>query len=318
MNEKIATIVVTYNRKKLLVECIEALKKQTYKINTIYIIDNNSTDGTYELLQEKGILDNEQIIYKKLSKNIGGAGGFYEGIKLAIKKQFDWIWVMDDDTIPYNDALENLLIVRKNIKEKIAFLSSSALNDKKDKYINHGKINLKSDKDGYFSYRKYLKYSALELESATFVACLINNNAIKECGLPVKDYFIWCDDIEYTKRLTTYYGKGYHIGKSEVIHKRKGKIVNSIKDEENVDKLKFWFYMLRNNLININEYYKSKIFINIIKYQILSIYCILNFNIKYGLKKFFIIHKAIFCFILKKYDYKAFKNRFDIDVKYKE
>ena len=49
---KINCVIVTYNRLSLLKECISALKNQTYKINKIYIINNNSTDGTSDYLQE--------------------------------------------------------------------------------------------------------------------------------------------------------------------------------------------------------------------------------------------------------------------------
>ena len=44
--EKIAAVVVTYNRKELLFQCLDALLKQTYPLDAIYIIDNASTDGT--------------------------------------------------------------------------------------------------------------------------------------------------------------------------------------------------------------------------------------------------------------------------------
>jgi len=46
--------------------------------------------------------------YVKLSENIGSAGGFGEGLKLAYEKGHDWIWVMDDDAVPMADALEKL------------------------------------------------------------------------------------------------------------------------------------------------------------------------------------------------------------------
>ena len=46
-------VVVTYNRKELLIECLESLRKQTKPLNAIYIIDNASTDGTPNLLLEK-------------------------------------------------------------------------------------------------------------------------------------------------------------------------------------------------------------------------------------------------------------------------
>ena len=47
MNNDVIAIIVTYNRKELLKESIEALLQQTYKNFDILVIDIASTDGTY-------------------------------------------------------------------------------------------------------------------------------------------------------------------------------------------------------------------------------------------------------------------------------
>ena len=49
---KVAIIVVTYNRKKLLKKNIEALLNQNYKDFDLFIIDNASTDGTYNYIKK--------------------------------------------------------------------------------------------------------------------------------------------------------------------------------------------------------------------------------------------------------------------------
>jgi len=54
MEEKICEVLVTYNRKDLLVECLNALKNQIYPLDGICLIDNRSTDGTQELLMKEG------------------------------------------------------------------------------------------------------------------------------------------------------------------------------------------------------------------------------------------------------------------------
>jgi len=51
--ETVCAVVVTYNRKKLLLECLEAIRRQTRPVQGIYLIDNASTDGTPKLLLEK-------------------------------------------------------------------------------------------------------------------------------------------------------------------------------------------------------------------------------------------------------------------------
>ena len=79
----VSAVIVTYNRKKLLYENIKMLLCQTYKIDKIYVVDNCSTDGTYEFLREQGLMKNPNFIYVKTKSNIGGAGGFYLGAKRA-------------------------------------------------------------------------------------------------------------------------------------------------------------------------------------------------------------------------------------------
>ena len=120
MND-VAAVVVTYNRKELLRECIMALKNSSQP-SDIYIIDNNSTDGTKDYI--KDILD-DATVYKKLKKNVGGAGGFSAGMNHVVKKGYKYVWIMDDDTIVKEDTLSKLLDAAGNVYDDFGFLSSS-------------------------------------------------------------------------------------------------------------------------------------------------------------------------------------------------
>ena len=103
----ISCVVVTYNRLELLKENIKSLLNQTYAPNKIYIINNCSTDGTAGYLAQFN--NHNKITVVNLPKNIGGAGGFNHGTKLAVKEGAGYVWLMDDDTIPEPDALEHLV-----------------------------------------------------------------------------------------------------------------------------------------------------------------------------------------------------------------
>ncbi len=105
---KICTVVVTFNRYELLKECLDALLSQTLKTH-ILVVDNASTDGTDIKIVEDSYLKNENIIYKRLTQNSGGAGGFHIGVKYALDNQYDYVWLMDDDAEPELDALEILV-----------------------------------------------------------------------------------------------------------------------------------------------------------------------------------------------------------------
>lgn len=81
--EKVIAVIVTYNRIKLLKECLNAVLSQTYKVHKIVLIDNASTDGTADLFIKGGEYDKDVIDYRRMETNLGGAGGFYEGIKIC-------------------------------------------------------------------------------------------------------------------------------------------------------------------------------------------------------------------------------------------
>ncbi len=75
-------------------------------------------------------------------------------------------------------------------------------------------------KNGYPHWYKYLSEGIVQISRATFVSILVSYDAIKKCGLPCKDYFIWGDDSEYTMRISKYYAPAYFVGASVALHKR--------------------------------------------------------------------------------------------------
>ena len=114
MADRIAAVVVTYNRKVLLGECLDGLLRQTRPLDAIFILDNASTDGTEDFLKNHGYLRQERIQYIRLRSNTGGAGGFHAGLRCAFEAGYDWFWLMDDDVEPFPNGLEQLLYYRKN------------------------------------------------------------------------------------------------------------------------------------------------------------------------------------------------------------
>lgn len=309
----IVAVVVTYNRKILLKECIDAILNQTKPITKLIIIDNNSTDGTYEMLENENYLNNNKVFCKRLEKNIGGAGGFHEGIKEAIKHQADWVWIMDDDTIPNTDCLEKILVAKeKTNNKKVSFFASSIYGEHGE-FMNVPNVDTSVGENGYQNWYEFLTEKMVKINTATFVSLLINGEAIRNFGLPCKQYFIWGDDTEYTMRLTKYYGPAYIVGDSIAIHKRKLAKALNIVEEEEVSRIKMYYYMVRNNLLNTKTYKGTKAAIILLIQYIKSIFLV-AIKGKQKMKKIGIILKGIFAFIFKKYDAKAFKNRFSIEL----
>lgn len=208
---RVAAVVVTYNRLTLLRQCLAALKSQTVTPAAVWVIDNASTDGTAQAVQA---LDFPQIVYRNTGKNLGGAGGFSYGVCQAAQGGYDALWLMDDDTIPEPDALQQLLQADAALGANYGWLSSRALApDGTDQPMNLQRKTPYRDLDGF-------KENAVPAVMASFVSLFVRTQVVKTYGLPIAEFFIWSDDWEYTRRISRAM-PCYVIPASRVIHAMK-------------------------------------------------------------------------------------------------
>ena len=209
--KKTAIVVVTFNRKELLTKNIEALLRQTEADREIFIIDNASTDGTREHIA--AFIDSGAIKYCNTGKNLGGAGGFNFGMKEVLSKSYEYIWLMDDDTIPREDALEELLKADAILSGNYGFLSGVAL----WKDGSPCKMNKQKLIKDWYQEAHLLQHGLVRAYHATFVSFFLKGEVAKKMGLPIKEFFIWGDDVEYSDRLQKKY-PCYVAGRSIALH----------------------------------------------------------------------------------------------------
>lgn len=304
--EKIIAVVVTYNRKNLLVECMQAILAQTFSVDKLLIVDNHSTDGTEEYLVQEGYLTNDKVKLVSLQENIGGAGGFHEGMKIARDYKPDWVWIMDDDVIPTPTCLEELIRASHIVPPKTSFLASS-VRGMHNEAMNVPKIT-KEQYMKYTDWYQYLDEGIVQIAKATFVSLLINIHAVEICGLPWKKFFIWGDDSEYTQRIIRDYGPAYMVGKSLAVHKRASADALSIVKEENKNRIDMYFYYYRNNLIGFWEY-ESMLYRFLCMGKLWYDFLMVLLKGRYKFRKAKVILSAFFAFVFGTYDRKAFKNR---------
>lgn len=278
--KKVMAVVVTYNRKELLEECVKALLNQDYKNCDILIVDNASTDGTREHIKE--ILKNDKIKYVNTGINLGGAGGFNFGIKQAYKLNYDYFWLMDDDTIVKENSLQELIEAANVLNNNFGYLSSSVLwKDGKPCIMNKQKIT-----KYWYDKSELLQKSLIQTYYSTFVSFFVRKEVVREVGLPIKEFFIWGDDVEYSNRISKKYNC-YMVGKSQVIHKTKDNNGSNISKENN-ERIGRYKYAYRNECVIARENGIKGILRQVAKvnFNILRVLCSKN---KYKAKKIYII-----------------------------
>ncbi len=209
----LAAVIVTYNRADKLIRVLEALEAQSRVPDRIYVVDNASTDDTAARMRARA---GDRIRHLRLAKNIGGAGGFNAGVKAAFGDGFDQIWISDDDAYPEPDALEKLAdgLARFEVEtgERPSFACSAV------RWTDGSWCEMNTPGPVWDWPRFYnAEMPYFLVKSCSFVSVLIPRWAIRAHGFPIKDYFIWYDDAEYTQRLAKSY-PGIFVPDSLVIH----------------------------------------------------------------------------------------------------
>ncbi|MEW5800501.1 MAG: glycosyltransferase family 2 protein [bacterium] len=273
--EKVAAIVVTYNRKQLLAECLDALLNQSYPLDAIFLIDNASTDGTAEYLREKGFIDKtlptrpmeeaQSTVYKinyiRMHENTGGAGGFYEGVRVSSARGYDWLWLMDDDAEPKENCLENLLSGIHSLPKAAAAAPLNVDVEGNIQKLHRGYLRKDRWQMVPLSEQVYANNERfIEIGYGSFVGLLISNKAVEKAGLPDKDFFIYCDDVEYCCRLAEY-GAIFLDKHAVIVHKDRVEKETGIANTESIEQLWKMYYGTRNKLLCYKKYRENKSFL---------------------------------------------------------
>jgi GT2 family glycosyltransferase len=196
MNKKILAAIVTRDRLENLKITISAVLNQTRKPNEILVINNDSTDGTKEWLEQQSGLT---IINQE---NLGSSGGQFTAFSYSIEKNFDWIWVLEDDIIPNPDCLELLL---ENSNENTILAPLLLEKDLKPFYhfaLDYNLTNpFKSFWNGIID-ENHVKQQYIDAIGITFEGPLVHRKVIEMIGLPERKFFIFADDTEYFIRAS--------------------------------------------------------------------------------------------------------------------
>jgi rhamnopyranosyl-N-acetylglucosaminyl-diphospho-decaprenol beta-1,3/1,4-galactofuranosyltransferase len=237
--EKIIAVVVTYNRQALLKECISALRNQTRKIDRILVINNGSNDNTENWLTGQNDLE------FFTQKNIGSGGGFNKGIQLAYETGSDWIWLMDDDGFPKEDALERLV---EDAGEKLCLRNCAVINKEDKKSFVW--------KTGNYSTIEEVTDPVIKNFAHPFNGTLLHKSIIEKVGLPRKELFIWGDETEYYYRIISQHRIPFYT-KANSIHYHPASAFSYKKDWD-YDKNWKMYYYVRNRFHILKTRFSNK------------------------------------------------------------
>jgi GT2 family glycosyltransferase len=208
--KSLVAVVVTHNRlAQLRKTVISLLSEQPEVLRAVVVVDNASCDGTAAWLGEQS---DPRLVFQRSEYNIGGAGGFEAGMRLARKKfNPDWTVVMDDDARPLAGALAAFHSAER--PDTIATAAAVYYPSGQICEMNRPSVNpfwslrsflrtLVRGRDGYhIPYRAYGSQSPCPVDLTSFVGFFISRRMIAAGGLPDPRLFLYGDDVIYTLTL---------------------------------------------------------------------------------------------------------------------
>ena len=248
MTDEIHALVITYNRRELLLRNIAALKAQTHPLKSIVIIDNGSTDDTRTAL---AALNDPLVDHVRLDPNIGPARGFHYGIDYVFaKRQMPWVWIMDDDVIPSETALAELVAAyHRNFQrpDDVGFLVSQSVDDK-GRANNVPTIDTRARHLGECAnWGEYLDQGMVSIRTAPISALLMPRQTYQTFGNLNPEFVVWGEDTDLTFRITEQ-RPGFLVGRSKILHLRSQPGDISIFLEEDTRRVPNFYYLYRNML----------------------------------------------------------------------
>ena len=248
---KIAVIIVSFNGKSYLGDCLRCLEEQTLAPEKVIVIDNNSKDGSVEFLKEYSLKTelNLEFIFSK--ENLGFTGGNNLGMKKALEEKMDYIFLLNQDTEMEKDTLGKLLEAADREKDLFCLQPLILFADRKDVVQTAGdRIHFLGF--GYLGdylvrledFKKKIKRRE-EIPYASGAAMFIVSDALREVGFFDEDYFLYHEDMDLCLRARILKKKILLVPQAFVYHKYKSGITP----------LK-WSYSERNRHLMLLKFYK--------------------------------------------------------------
>lgn len=200
----IAVVTVAFDGEHLLGRHLDALLRQTRPLDEIVVVNNGSRDQTSRFLQSNFPM----VTVLELLTNTGMGGGLSEGLSYAaLHKKHDWVWMLDQDSVPEAHSLERLLgglLTLGTSEETTAILAPLCVNSEAE--VSYPGLLWRN---GWRISPPEAGHCPTSFVDATISSgSLIRREAVERAGLPRADFFMDFVDLEYCLRLRRH---GYKI-----------------------------------------------------------------------------------------------------------
>lgn len=188
----LAIILVNYNGLDDTVDCIKSLQESDYPVK-IYVVDNASKED--ETIQLAKLFSDVSFI--RSEQNLGFAGGNNLAIKVALEKKFDYIALLNNDTIVLKDTFKNLMDLAD--EETVVAPVMNYYSHPREAWFSGGFINRWTGNAKHL--RDEISSAYLNISFATGCCFIAHRSIWEKTGLLDDEYFMYNEDEDFCVRL---------------------------------------------------------------------------------------------------------------------
>lgn len=218
----VSVIIVSYNSREFILDCISSIRKFSPKDTEIIIVDNASTDNSVKLIKE----NNAKAFLIENSENLGYAKAVNKGIK---KSRGEFILVLNPDTKITKSSVENLIKFMGENKN-VGLVGSRLLNP--DGSLQPSCYNdqniLNAIKQYFFgvkgAFQKYYPDTdrPAEVSAVVGAAMFFRKATAQNVGLFSEKYFMYFEDLDFCREIKRYGLSVYYLPTSVIYHEHGG------------------------------------------------------------------------------------------------
>lgn len=264
--KRVFIIILNWNGYKDTVECVQSLFKIDYPNYEILVVDNGSSDDSVSRLRAEfpglTVLAN--------GRNLGFPGGNNVGIRYAMEKGAEYVFLLNNDTVVDSKVLTELVRVAEEDKD-VGMVGPVILD-----YINPSilwfagsTVDYRMGWTPHWGENEELngKWSGVyDVDRLSGCAMLIKKEVIQSIGLLDEDYFLYYEDTDWCVRANH---AGYKIkctGSARVWHK--------VSDNGRRDSPMVRYYCQRNKLLFLKKTARLSIIVHLHNCLIVGLYLV--------------------------------------------
>lgn len=245
MKPKVAVVIINWNSWAHMEGCLMSLRETAYRDMTVVVVDNASSDDSVDKIAARF----HDVVILRNEKNLGTSGGNNTGMRYALDNGFDYVWLLNNDTIVPPETLGSL-VAKAEADPKLGLLTPVLYDEHARDNVQYTGSVFQRDRFRVWHYHTLAEMPSFDNPDTWIwsTAVLIKRAVLEQIGLMDEQLFVYCDDMEFCAKAIKH---GFKCGvdtASKLYHK------SHFDGNQRSLPLHYYYYITRNSYICWDRY----------------------------------------------------------------